>query len=90
MKKILLISFFCGTLTSVSLAQDLPINPWANPTNNTVKITNSPSTMDANAFQSNKATLTDIYVPWAEDSELSANAPWGASAATVHYNTVFE
>ena len=41
MKKILLILFFCGTLTSVSLAQDLPINPWANSTNNTVKITNS-------------------------------------------------
>ena len=56
----------------------------------TVKITNSPSTMDVNAFQSNRGTLTDIYVPWAEDSELSANAPWGASAATVHYNTVFE
>ena len=41
MKKILLILFFSGTLTSAGLAQDLPINPWASSTNNTVKITNS-------------------------------------------------
>lgn len=41
MKKILLVCFFSGIMASVSLAQDLPINPWANSTNNTVKITNS-------------------------------------------------
>lgn len=29
--------------------------------------------------------LTDIYVPWAEGAV--ANAPWGATNATVHYNS---
>ena len=29
--------------------------------------------------------LTDIYVPWAEGAV--ANAPWGATNATIHYNT---
>lgn len=28
--------------------------------------------------------LTDIYCPWAEDAV--ANAPWGATNATIHYN----
>lgn len=28
--------------------------------------------------------LTDVYVPWAEG--VKANAPWGATNATVHYN----
>ena len=40
--------------------------------------------MDANAFQSNRGTLTDIYVPWAEGAV--ANAPWGATGATIHYD----
>jgi len=30
----------------------------------------------------------DIYVPWSE-GEVS-NAPWGATGATVHYNTVYD
>ena len=35
--------------------------------------------------------LKDIYVPWAEDNaELNANAPWGATNATIHYNHVAE
>lgn len=29
--------------------------------------------------------LTDIYVPWAEGAV--ANAPWGATKATIHYNS---
>jgi hypothetical protein len=29
--------------------------------------------------------LTDIYVPWAE-GEVS-DAPWGATKATIHYNS---
>lgn len=32
--------------------------------------------------------LTDIYVPWAEGEV--ANAPWGATNATIHYNTTFD
>jgi len=30
--------------------------------------------------------LTDIYVPWVASSVV-ANAPWGATNATIHYNT---
>ena len=29
--------------------------------------------------------ITDIYVPWAEGAV--ANAPWGATNATIHYNS---
>lgn len=32
--------------------------------------------------------LKDIYVPWAEGEV--ANAPWGASNATIHYNTTYD
>ena len=44
-------------------------------------------------FISNRAfagcsNLTDIYVPWAEGAV--ANAPWGATKATIHYNHVAE
>lgn len=31
------------------------------------------------------SNLTDIYVPWAEGEV--ANAPWGATNATIHYNS---
>ena len=36
------------------------------------------------AFQ-DCAALTDIYVPWSEGAV--ANAPWGATNATIHYNS---
>lgn len=32
--------------------------------------------------------LSDIYVPWAEGEV--ANAPWGATKATIHYNTTYD
>ena len=32
--------------------------------------------------------LKDIYVPWAEGAV--ANAPWGATNATIHYNTTYD
>lgn len=41
----------------------------------------------ANAF-SGCTNLKDIYVPWAEGEV--ANAPWGATNATIHYNTVYD
>ena len=43
----------------------------------------SPSAIANNAF-ANCTSLTDIYCPWAEG--LIANAPWGATNATIHYN----
>ena len=39
--------------------------------------------IDSNTFSNCKA-LTNIYVPWAEGAV--ANAPWGATNATIHYN----
>ena len=32
--------------------------------------------------------ITDIYVPWSQGEV--ANAPWGATSATIHYNTVYD
>ena len=39
----------------------------------------------ASAVFENCASLTDIYVPWSEGEV--ANAPWGATNATIHYNS---
>ena len=47
------------------------------------KLTSSPNT----AFNG-CTNLKDIYVPWAEGEV--ANAPWGATNATIHYNTVYD
>lgn len=44
-------------------------------------------TLNTNAFQ-NCPKLKDIYVPWSEGEV--ANAPWGATKATIHYNTVYD
>lgn len=49
-----------------------------------VTIPAATTSISANAFQL-CSNLTDIYVPWAE-GEVE-NAPWGATAATIHYNT---
>lgn len=43
-----------------------------------------PTSLNSNVF-SNCINLRDIYVPWAQ-GEVSY-APWGATNATVHYNT---
>ena len=44
----------------------------------------TPTSINETAF-SNTDLLTDIYVPWAEGAV--ANAPWGATKATIHYET---
>ena len=36
----------------------------------------------------NCTNITDIYVPWAEGAV--DKAPWGATNATIHYNTVYD
>ena len=43
----------------------------------------TPTSINETAF-SNTDLLTDIYVPWAEGAV--ADAPWGATNATIHYN----
>lgn len=47
----------------------------------------TPKTISATAFSNNNG-LKDIYVPWAEGEV--ANAPWGATNTTIHYNYVEE
>ena len=44
----------------------------------------TPSNISSSAFY-DCTNLTNIYVPWAEGAV--ANAPWGATNATIHYNT---
>ena len=47
----------------------------------------TPTSIANNAFQTCN-NLLDIYVPWAEGAVSSA--PWGATNATIHYNTVYD
>lgn len=48
----------------------------------------TPTTIE-NAFDTwPSAHITDIYVPWSQGEV--ANAPWGATNATIHYNTVYD
>ena len=44
-------------------------------------------TINSDAFNGSSMTK-DIYVPWSEGEV--ANAPWGATNATIHYNTVYD
>lgn len=41
-----------------------------------------------NTSFNNCISLNDIYVPWAEGAV--SGAPWGATNATVHYNTIYD
>lgn len=53
----------------------------------TVKFLGMVNTIDSSCF--NYCTnLTHIYVPWSE-GEVN-NAPWGATNATIHYNTAYD
>ena len=47
-----------------------------------------PSSIISSSIFSNCSGITDIYVPWAEGTV--SYAPWGATNATVHYNTTEE
>lgn len=50
-------------------------------------INSTPTKIANNAFR-NANNLADIYVPWSEGAV--ADAPWGATTATIHYDTVFD
>ena len=52
----------------------------------TYKFGKKVTSIASNAF--NLAGATDIYVPWSQGEV--ANAPWGATNATIHYNTVYD
>lgn len=49
---------------------------------------NNVTSIAKTCFNANPQTITDIYVPWSEGAV--ANAPWGASSAIIHYDTVYD
>lgn len=57
-----------------------------------VKIIGTYATLSSNCFNGFGANLRNgepsIYVPWAEGEV--AGAPWGATKATIYYNTVYD
>ena len=52
----------------------------------TIMFKSKPETLSSRSL--NYTRTTDIYVPWAE-GEISG-APWGATNATIHYNTTYD
>lgn len=58
-----------------------------------IKIIGTCATLHTNAFSGMGANvkvpeIPVIYVPWAEGAV--ANAPWGATKATIHYDTLYD
>jgi len=51
-----------------------------------IRFHGTPTSIGATAF-TNCTNLTNIYVPWASTDAINANAPWGATNATIHYNS---
>ena len=61
------------------------IQSFLNCTNlQSLRFKGTPLSITGNAFQG-CINLRDIYVPWSEGQVL--NAPWGATNATIHYNS---
>lgn len=52
----------------------------------TVTFKGKPSEINGAAFY-NDTALTDIYVPWSEGEVSGADVKWGATNATIHYNS---
>lgn len=61
-------------------------NAFSEPRSPHIYFEGTPVSIDATALATKRAT--DIYVPWAEGEV--ANAPWGATNATIHYNTTYD
>jgi hypothetical protein len=49
-----------------------------------IRFKGTPTSLNSRTFQSCN-NIKNIYVPWAEGAV--ANAPWGATNATIHYNS---
>ncbi len=77
----------CASLTEITLPagiENIPGSPFQNCTAlKTVTFEGIPLQISAKAFVGCTA-LTDIYVPWQKGQV--ANAPWGATAAAIHYS----
>jgi hypothetical protein len=81
-------AFYNTGLTHITVPNEvttLGTNVFANCANlTTATLGSGITTLDKYTFN-NCSKLTDIYVPWAEGAV--ANAPWGATKATIHYNS---
>ena len=80
--------YHCLGLRSVTFSEgveNIAANAFRSCTNiATVTFNGTLSAIESTAF-ANCTGITDIYVPWAEGAV--ANAPWGATNATIHYNS---
>ena len=78
---------WCSNLALTSLPKGITYIGWSafGECNRLTTLTfkGIPTTIQASAFR-NCTNLTTINVPWAEGAV--ANAPWGATNATIHYN----
>lgn len=75
-----------STLTSVAMTFRQSYYSGKRPSGAyTITFTSTPTTLDKNAFVFGDL-ITDIYVPWSSTDAINANAPWGATNATIHYN----
>ena len=81
----------CTNLALTSLPEgitSISVNAFYGCTNLTsLTFNGTPNTIDGDAFTS-CTNLTSINVPWAEGAV--ANAPWGATNATINYNYIVE
>lgn len=86
-----------GLANCTTLPSEIVLGPTSLGTNafyyqnqiTSIRFTGTPASIATDALSSitgwgSSANLTDIYVPWSEGDV--ANAPWGASSATIHYN----
>ena len=78
----------CSKLTSITIPESVTnISPSAFRGCTSLKavtFSGTPTSIGHSVF-TNCSSLTDIYVPWSEGEV--ANAPWGATNATIHYNS---
>ncbi len=78
----------CSSLTSITIPASVTnFSPrvFLNCSSLKTVIFKGTPTSIASAVFENCTSLTDIYVPWSEGAV--ANAPWGATNATIHYNS---
>lgn len=78
----------CSSLTWARISSSLSTtgnNAFGNCTGLTeLTFGGKPTSLNAGTF-TGSTNLTDIYVPWSEGEV--AGAPWGATNATIHYNS---
>ena len=78
-------AFRCPTTIDIIPATVETVGNYALLTkNSTLTFMGTPTTISTTALSESKEYLTTINVPWAEGAV--ANAPWGATNATINYN----